>query len=132
MPVEKLRIAARHLIAVAGVNTDRVVPDPAREPQPADRGTGQAHADAQLPAQVDAALGFFVPCVAARRRCLVPFLEYEPDVDVLLQAADPELFAVGADQGAHRGQRTAWGVRVDRRVVDPEHPPLRSYRYDQL
>jgi len=132
VPVEKLRVTARHLIAVAGVDTDRVVPDPAREPQPADRGTGQAHADAQLPAQVDAALGLFVPRVAARRRCLVPLFEHEPDVDVLLQAADPELLAVGADERAYRGQWTARGVRVDRRVMNPEHPTLRSHRYNQL
>jgi len=98
----------------------------------ADGGAGQAHADAQLAAQVDGALGLFVPGVTARRRRLVPFLEDEPDVDVLLQAADPELLAVGTDQCADRGQRTTGGVRVDRRVMDPEHPPLRSDRYDQL
>ena len=132
MPVEKLCVTAGHLVAVARVDADRVVPDPAREPQAAHRGAGQAHADAQLPAQVDAALGLFVPGVAARRRCLVPLLEDEPDVDVLLQAADPELLAVGADERAYRGQRTARGIRVDRRVMNPEHPTLRSHRYDQL
>jgi hypothetical protein len=120
------------LIAVAGVHADRIVPDSAREPQAAYRGTGQAHADAQLPAQVDAALGLFVPGVAARRRSLVPLLEDEPDIDVLLQAADPELLAVGTDQRAHRGQRATRGIRVDRRVMNPEHPTLRSHGNDQL
>ena len=130
--VEELRVAPCDLVPVTRVHPDRVVPDPARQPQAADGGAGQAHADAQLAAQVDRALGLFVPGVTARRGRLVPFLQHEPDVDVLLQAADPQLLAVGADQGAHRGQRTTWGIRVDRRVMDPEHPPLRSYRYDQL
>jgi hypothetical protein len=132
VPVEKLGVTAGHLIAVAGVDADRIIPDPAREPQAAYRGAGQAHADAQLPAQVDAALGLFVPRVATRRRCLVPFLEDEPDVNVLLQAADPELLAVGTDQRAHRRQRTTRGIRVDRRVMNPEHPTLRSHRNHQL
>src|ERR1035441_4449956 len=62
----------------------------------------------------------------------LPLFEDKPDVDVLLQAADPQLLAVGADQGAHGGQRTSRGVRVDGRVMDPEHSPFRSNRYDQL
>jgi hypothetical protein len=130
--VEELRVAAGHLVAVAGVDADRVVADPARQPQAADRAAGQAHADAQLAAQVDGSLGLLVPGIAARRRRLVPLLEDEPYVDVLLEAADPELLAVSADQRAHRGQRTARSVRVDRRVMDPEHPALRSHRYYQL
>jgi len=132
VPVKKLCVTAGHLIAVTGVDAERIVPDPTREPQPAHRGTGQAHADAQLPAQVDAALGLFVPRVAARRRCLVPLLKDEPDVDILLQAADPELLAVGTDECAYGRQRTTRGVRVDRRVMNPEHPALRSHRNDQL
>jgi hypothetical protein len=126
--VEELRVAAGHLVAVAGVDADRIVAHPAREPQAADRGSGQAHADTQLPAQVNRALRLFVPGVAARRRGLVPLLKDKPDIDVLLQAANPELLAVGADQRAYRGQRTTRCVRVDRRVVDPEHPPFRSDR----
>jgi RES domain-containing protein len=113
MAVEELGVAPCHLITVARVHADRVVPDPAREPQAANRGTGQAHADAELAAQVDRALGLLVPGITARRRRLVPLLEDEPDVDVLLQAADPQLLSVGADQCADRGQRTARGIRID-------------------
>jgi hypothetical protein len=84
MTVEELRVAAGHLVAVAGVDAEGVVADPARQPQAAHRGAGQAHADAQLAAQVDGALGLLVPGVTARRRRLVPLLEDQADVDVLL------------------------------------------------
>jgi hypothetical protein len=130
--VEELGVTPGHLITVAGVDAHRVVAHPAAEPEPVNRGSGQAHVDAQLAAQVNGPLGLFVPGVAAGRRGLVPFFEDEPDVNVLLQAADPQLLAVGADQGAHGGQRTARGVRIYGRVMDPEHSPFRSYRDDQL
>jgi hypothetical protein len=84
MAVEELRVATGHVVTVAGIDADRVVADPARQPQAAHRGAGQAHADAQLAAQVDGTLGLLVPGFAARRWRLVPFLEDEPDVDVLL------------------------------------------------
>jgi len=69
---------------------------------------------------------------AIRRRRGVPFFEDQPDVDVLLKAADPQLLAVRADQRADRGKRPSRRVRVNGRVVDPEHSPVRCYRDDQL
>jgi hypothetical protein len=38
--VEELCVTAGHLITVAGVDAERIVADPAREPQAADRGAG--------------------------------------------------------------------------------------------
>jgi RES domain-containing protein len=130
--VEECRVAPGHLVTVTGVDAHRIVADAAAKPETPNCGTGQAHVDAQLPAQVDGRFGLFVPGVAARRRRAVPLLQDQPDVDVFLQAADPQLLAVGADQRADRRQRTSWCVRVDGRVVDPEHSPFRSYRDDQL
>src|SRR5579875_426302 len=132
VPVEQLDVPPRHLLAVAGVDADRIVADPPGEPEPAHRGAGQPHADAELPAQVDGALGLLIPGISARRRRAVPLLQHETDIDVLLQAADPQLLAARADQRGDRRQRPAGRVRVDGRVVDPEYPAVRSNRDDQL
>jgi hypothetical protein len=132
VPVEQVGVAPRHLGSVGRVNPHRIVADTAAQPQPSHRGPRTAHIDRQLSAQVDAALGFLVPGIATRRRRAVPLFEYHPHVDVLLQAADPQLFAVRADERAHGRQGTTRRVRVDGRVVDPEHPAVRTDRHDQL
>ena len=96
------------------------------------RSARLAHADAQLPAQVDAPLRFLVPGVAARRGSPVPLLQDEPHVDIFLQAAHPQLLAVRADERADGRQRAARGVGVDGRVVNPEHSSFRRHWDNQL
>jgi hypothetical protein len=132
VPVEQVSVAPRHLGPVARVDPHRVVADTSRQPQPSHRGSRAAHVDRQLPAQVDAALGFLVPGVPARRRRTVPLFEYHPHVNVLLQAADPQLLTVRADKRAHGRQGATRRARVNGRVVDPEHPAVRTDRHDQL
>jgi hypothetical protein len=82
--VEEGRVAAGHLVTVTGVDAHRIITDAAAKPETPNCGTGQAHVDAQLPAQVDGRLGLFIPGVAARRWRAVPLLEDQPDVDVFL------------------------------------------------
>jgi hypothetical protein len=96
---------------------------------------GLAHralVDAEVTAQVEPALGLFLPGVAERRWRPVPLFDDDPDIELFLQAADPELLAVHADQGADRGKRGTGSVGVDGRVVEAEHPPVREDWHDQL
>jgi hypothetical protein len=93
---------------------------------------GRAFVDAEVPAQVEAAFRFLLPGVAKGRGRSVPLLDDQADVELLLQAPDPQLLAVDADQGPDGGKRGAGGIRVDGRVVEAEHTPVREYRHDQL
>jgi len=88
--------------------------------------------NAQVPAQVEAAFRLLLPGVAERRGRSVPFLDDEPDVELFLQAPDPQLLAVDADQRPDGGKRGTGGIGVDGRVVQAEHAPVREHRHDQL
>jgi hypothetical protein len=92
----------------------------------------RAFVDAEVPAQVEAAFRLLLPGVAERRRRSVPLLDNETDVELLLQASDPQLLTVDADQRPNRGKRGTRGVRVDGGVMEAEHTPVREHRHDQL
>jgi hypothetical protein len=76
-------------------------------------------------------LGFLVPGVR-EQRLPVPFLEHEPDVDILLQASDAQLLTSGGHQHVNGRHRGAGPVRADFGVVDAEHAAIREDRHDEL
>jgi hypothetical protein len=129
--VEQVRVHPDHRLAVARVHSHLVIADAAGQPQPLDRHARRAHVDRHLAAQVQPGLGLLLPRVG-QERLAVPFLQHEPDVDVLLQAAHPELLAAGRDQRADWEQRTAGRVRGHLRVMDAEHAAVRKDRHDEL
>jgi hypothetical protein len=129
--VEQVLIHLHDGLAVARVHPHLIVAHPAGQPQPRDRGPRGPHVDGQLPAQVEPRFAFLVPGVG-QQRLAVPFLEHKPDVDVLLQAAYPQLLAVRGDKDADGGQRAAWRVRVHLGVVNAEHAAIGEDRHYQL
>jgi len=128
---EQVGVHPDHRLAVPRVHPDLVVADAARQPQPGDRAAGRAHVDAQLPPQVQPRLALFVPGVG-QQRLAVPFLKHQADIDVLLEAADQELLAVGGHQHADRRQRAAESVRADLGIVDPEHAAVGEHGHHKL
>src|SRR5260370_38050409 len=125
MAVEQLVVKLGHLVAVSRVHPCSVPADPARQDRGVDGPAGGADVDRRVAAKVQLRLGFLVPAVAAVRRCPIPFLEREVRIDMVLEAADPQLLATDADQRADRRKRRT-SVWLDLRIHSLDRPPVRE------